>query len=316
MSYRWFQRRTKAAVSSALPPTLNRLTQSRSAVRHSCSAMEPFRIICETCRSRLKIRSPDVIGEIHACPKCGSMVHIVPPAGWQADATPTDQPAANLDMAAAPALSPTASVIIPADQFAMPATESPAPEVQAAEAPLPVESVAPLGTHLMLWAVGGTVGAFLVGGLAWAIWPSSSDKLNKSLPPNAVARDNQLADQPKSAPPTPPITKPTADIKDLQKMDHVPASTVAANHSAATAPTSPAVNSSQTANIDPSAKHGDVTPQPPVYPSPSQAKVKQPSSAAPPTTATVVQTPRDPARPPNRPSQPSHRRRGVTTRQS
>ena len=44
--------------------------------------MDPFHVICETCRARLKIRSESVIGEIHACPKCESMVHIVPPPGW------------------------------------------------------------------------------------------------------------------------------------------------------------------------------------------------------------------------------------------
>src|SRR5689334_2222542 len=59
-------------------------------------AVEPFRITCETCRSRLKIRTADVIGEIHACPKCGSMVQIIPPAGWNlGEASPaTTEPVA------------------------------------------------------------------------------------------------------------------------------------------------------------------------------------------------------------------------------
>jgi hypothetical protein len=46
--------------------------------------VEPFTVICETCRARLKVRDASVIGEIHACPKCQSMVLIAPPAGWSA----------------------------------------------------------------------------------------------------------------------------------------------------------------------------------------------------------------------------------------
>ena len=41
-----------------------------------------FDIRCETCRARLRVRDERVLGQIHACPKCGSMVHIAAPAGW------------------------------------------------------------------------------------------------------------------------------------------------------------------------------------------------------------------------------------------
>ena len=102
--------------------------------------VQPFRIICETCRSRLKIRSADVIGQIHACPKCGSMVQIVPPAGWDpnAAAMTAEQPNAAGD--AALSLSTTASVIIPASAMddlsaAAAALEAPAVEVPVEVAP-------------------------------------------------------------------------------------------------------------------------------------------------------------------------------------
>src|SRR3954463_6793973 len=79
----------------------------------AAAPVQPFRIICETCRSRLKIRSADVIGQIHACPKCGSMVHIVPPAGWDPNAAAmAEQPGATGE--ASLSLSTTASLIIPA----------------------------------------------------------------------------------------------------------------------------------------------------------------------------------------------------------
>jgi hypothetical protein len=42
--------------------------------------VEPFQIRCETCRARLRVNDERFVGQIHACPKCGSMVQIaVPP---------------------------------------------------------------------------------------------------------------------------------------------------------------------------------------------------------------------------------------------
>jgi hypothetical protein len=45
-------------------------------------AVELFSIACETCGSRLKVQSASAIGQIHPCPRCESMVHIVPPPGF------------------------------------------------------------------------------------------------------------------------------------------------------------------------------------------------------------------------------------------
>lgn len=42
-----------------------------------------FSIVCTTCRARLKVRQTSAIGQILACPKCGSMVQVVPPDDWQ-----------------------------------------------------------------------------------------------------------------------------------------------------------------------------------------------------------------------------------------
>ncbi len=41
--------------------------------------MKPYSIVCTTCQSRLRVRKASAIGEILACPKCGSMVLITPP---------------------------------------------------------------------------------------------------------------------------------------------------------------------------------------------------------------------------------------------
>jgi hypothetical protein len=47
--------------------------------------VNPFRISCTTCHARLKIVDPAAVGQILACPKCGSMVQAAPPAEWSPD---------------------------------------------------------------------------------------------------------------------------------------------------------------------------------------------------------------------------------------
>lgn len=55
-----------------------------------CTLVETIRIVttafsitCTTCEARLKVRDPSAAGQILACPKCGGMVQIVPPADWE-----------------------------------------------------------------------------------------------------------------------------------------------------------------------------------------------------------------------------------------
>ena len=58
-----------------------------------------FSITCTTCRARLAVRALEAVGEIHECPRCGSMVEVVPPEGWQPEAE-LPQEAAGLEPAA------------------------------------------------------------------------------------------------------------------------------------------------------------------------------------------------------------------------
>jgi hypothetical protein len=51
-------------------------------------AVELFIIHCTTCKARLKVQHESVIGDILACPKCSSMVHVVPPIGWKRSTGP------------------------------------------------------------------------------------------------------------------------------------------------------------------------------------------------------------------------------------
>ncbi len=53
-------------------------------VRHTGGIVEKalFSITCTTCQARLIVRSEAAIGTILECPKCQSMVHVMPPEGW------------------------------------------------------------------------------------------------------------------------------------------------------------------------------------------------------------------------------------------
>ena len=50
-----------------------------------------FSITCTTCQARLVVRSEAAIGAILECPKCESMVHVVPPPGWMPAPIQSDQ---------------------------------------------------------------------------------------------------------------------------------------------------------------------------------------------------------------------------------
>ena len=52
--------------------------------------MEPFSIRCTTCHAGLKIRKPEAIGQIYACPKCGSMVLVQRPESSPSGAAESD----------------------------------------------------------------------------------------------------------------------------------------------------------------------------------------------------------------------------------
>jgi hypothetical protein len=153
--------------------------------------VEPFRVICETCRSRLKIRSAAAIGEIHACPKCGSMVQIAPPAGWTADAATPALAGALASVSSEPALSisPSSSTIVPADfgvdLLAEPiAARAVAPVI--AETSQPVLEAAAAGiSPVVWWAVGGAA-VFVVAGLTYVLWPGGTKEIAKPAPAAAV----------------------------------------------------------------------------------------------------------------------------------
>jgi hypothetical protein len=48
--------------------------------------VQPFSIQCTTCRRSLRVVNPEAVGQIVSCPKCGSMVMVHAPAGWDLQA--------------------------------------------------------------------------------------------------------------------------------------------------------------------------------------------------------------------------------------
>ncbi len=103
--------------------------------------MDPFSISCTTCRARLKVGSADAIGQILACPKCGSMVLVEPPPS-ETGAPPSE--ATHASDPAAPVSAATAGVTIGAtfDEAASLLSDEPPvahpPQAEPADAGLPL----------------------------------------------------------------------------------------------------------------------------------------------------------------------------------
>jgi hypothetical protein len=267
--------------------------------------VEPFRVICETCRSRLKIRSADVIGEIHACPKCGSMVHILPPAGWQpGPATP--QSATQVHAAATePALtiSTTASTIIPAAiANQLPPGVEPAVVETAPVVPAAVENAIPetatAASMTWIWWVAGSVAALLVAGLAIAAWPSHDNKVEQTPPAaaNTVASaeptaqtPNEATEQSKSE-----VARPNAS-KDSRESEKAPAQTAEAESTKELAAQPIAEAPKAPANSDPqqvAEKPNDESTKPAAA-EPAKVAIASPPIAAPVETTTTEPAAKD-----------------------
>lgn len=44
--------------------------------------MKPFSIVCKSCAARLKVTKASAVGQVLACPKCGTMIRVAAPEGW------------------------------------------------------------------------------------------------------------------------------------------------------------------------------------------------------------------------------------------
>jgi len=120
--------------------------------------VELFTIDCTTCQQRLKVRDESAIGEIQICPKCGSMVLIEAPPGWQGapDTEPPPQavspaeppPVIESQEPSAPPGPPANKVPSPPPRVEPPVGAAPSEDItEAAPPPTSLDEVHPSGAE-------------------------------------------------------------------------------------------------------------------------------------------------------------------------
>ncbi len=169
--------------------------------------MDLIRIQCETCQSWLKVRGEGFIGEVHACPKCGSMVLIAsPPPAASADAPTAQAPEAPAPVTLG--LGDTLEATDAPEQPAEPATPEPIePDYEPGPEPIAeaASGWAPIATTaISLMATGAILAVW------WVSEPSESvataDPLEPAaIEPSPIEEPTQPLDQ------TPEIVDPTPD---------------------------------------------------------------------------------------------------------
>lgn len=167
--------------------------------------MSPFSVVCETCGAKLKVRDAAIVGQIHACPKCESMVLIavpaaiaspppmVPPAAQTASpatygtiapddfATEIDDllqpppPAEPAQTLADPDVPDVASMVDSAPEPTSEPAAEPTTEQPAEAAEVATTTAGASQTSFWVWTIAGCVGFFALGLLGAAWWMRHSD---------------------------------------------------------------------------------------------------------------------------------------------
>ena len=156
--------------------------------------MELFSIRCETCQTRLKVRSMAAIGQILSCPKCGGMVQASPPPGWvppQAEQPPAETPVAAQSAPAEPS-----STAVPSDGQ------------QAWTTPFAMQQANPpvwQDWGWPMWTAALGVPLLLLGGIG-CLWYSV-----RQTPPTVVAQKTPVEATPKTPAPSQPEKKTPSD---------------------------------------------------------------------------------------------------------
>ncbi len=221
--------------------------------------MELFAIHCTTCKARLIVKDESVIGDILSCPKCHSMVQIVPPPGWSSPsvsqqpalaAKPTPAPTAKRVPAKA---APTNAAVAPAKMHATPpsiaaslappalpprvSTSVAAAAIDTPAAPVDVTSVPSGEPAAEIVAAGkprdwthiaaGIGGGVLLGAIGWlVIWLASPDEVSVASTPTATAQGAAPEETPApSAAARVPADKPPAPVAPTTEAQPLPTAT-------------------------------------------------------------------------------------------
>jgi hypothetical protein len=138
-----------------------------------------FRVQCETCHSWLKVRDEGFVGEVHSCPKCGSMVLIAAPTGESA-----------------PVQATSAAPVIAVMSNTLETAEAP-PEAFAAPPPLPEPVVEAATATAFPWGLVASITAVALAGVAtvaFFLWPGAET-------PDTPAQPVAVEEQPVEAEP-------------------------------------------------------------------------------------------------------------------
>jgi hypothetical protein len=180
--------------------------------------VELFTIQCTTCKARLVVKDESVIGDILACPKCNSMVQVVPPVGWKRPGSSETshgelpQLAESTPQAPAPVMATNASgshekaaatAVPPAlPPRPVPATGSaPAVPVPDLATPSPFAAATAWAKRDWMIPAGSLLGGAALGTVAWAVltWQSPEPVIIAQGP----ASTPPLAQAPEAVAPTP-----------------------------------------------------------------------------------------------------------------
>jgi hypothetical protein len=176
--------------------------------------MHPFSVTCETCGARLKVRDESLVGEIHSCPKCTSMVLIVLPESFRESHSPESSIGGPEPLASGPETATESKSSLP--EFAAEVDDllhSAAIEDTSAglDTPpiaegLPDAAIAS-SSAIVLWsAVAGTV--ILATTLGAYIWFSS--RAEQSVAPLVATQTNPAENEP---------TKPAEDDPQVENLE-------------------------------------------------------------------------------------------------
>ena len=192
-----------------------------------------FSIACPTCERLLAVRSESAIGAILACPKCASMVHVIPPPGWKpkAKAAAAAPGISEKSLPAAPArmkkkaasdASAAGENGRPAEDVSSPALETTPsesltvpPPILAPPAPAAAETATVAAPYAVAWKWFALVVVPVVGlSLAvatWFVW--TAGKSQPVTEPTAEPTPETAA----TAPPTPEPPQPEAASPRLDR---------------------------------------------------------------------------------------------------
>ena len=227
-----------------------------------------FTITCTTCRVRLAVRSAEAVGAILECPKCGCMVPVTPPPGWQPPAKP--QP-------------PAADQVAP-DETADDASATPADSA----APQIVQPNAVRFWHTSQFAVVASISAAAIAVVVWLIYFSR------------IALDNPSPARTATASSADAIAAPREHEENPQPSDQAAADTTHPTDSTRDASTPNEKSLEQSAPTPDEATSADAKPQA----APETSPPKSPKPNAPPQNTSPADARRtaDSASPENQPA--------------